>query len=117
VTHGGRRSTGLDAVQWAGRCAALGAGEILLTSIDCDGARDGYDVALTSAVSRSVTVPVIASGGAGSAEHLADAIRAGADAALVAGILHDGSTTIARLKEHLGVSGFPIRVADDERIQ
>lgn len=96
---GGRRPTDLDAVDWARECAARGAGEILLTSIDHDGARTGYDLALTRAVSDAVRVPVIASGGAGTAAHIPEAIASGgADAALVAGILHDGSTTVRALK-------------------
>lgn len=96
---GGRKATELDAVEWAQRCAALGAGEILLTSIDRDGARNGYDLTLTRAVAESVSVPVIASGGAGNAAHVCAAItEGGADAALVAGILHDESTSVAALK-------------------
>jgi len=111
VTHGGRRATPLDAVAWAQRGAELGAGEILLTSIDRDGARTGYDLDLTSRVARAVTVPVVASGGAGAAAHLADAISdAGADAALVAGILHDGSTTVGALKESLRRAGIAVRI-------
>jgi cyclase len=109
-THGGRTATGLNAVEWAIRCAELGAGEILLTSIDRDGARTGYDMDLTSAVATSVRVPVIASGGAGEARHVTDVLaRGGADAALVAGIVHDGAVTIAQIKEHMRDSGFPVR--------
>lgn len=108
-THGGRRDTTLDAVEWAARCEALGAGEILLTSIDADGTRSGYDLALTRAVAGTVRVPVIASGGAGSARHLADAYAAGADAALVAGILHDGVTTVRALKRELRAAGVTVR--------
>lgn len=107
---GGRTPTELDAVEWAVRCAALGAGEILLTSIDCDGARNGYDLALTRAISESVTVPVIASGGAGNAEHVCAAILdGGADAALVAGILHDGSTTVGALKRAMRAANVLVR--------
>lgn len=107
---GGRTPTELDAVEWAMRCAALGAGEILLTSIDCDGARNGYDLALTRAISESVTVPVIASGGAGNAEHVCAAILdGGADAALVAGILHDGSTTVGALKRAMRAANVLVR--------
>jgi cyclase len=108
-THGGSRRTGLDAVAWARRCAELGAGEILLTSIDRDGARTGYDLALTRAVVDAVSVPVIASGGAGLGSHLSDAFRVGADAALVAGILHDGVTTLAALKRQVHADGFEVR--------
>ena len=109
-THGGRRSTELDAVAWARECVARGAGEVLLTSIDQDGARTGYDLALTRAVVDAVAVPVIASGGAGSAEHVRDGfLRGGADAALVAGILHDGLTTVGAIKSLLVESGLSIR--------
>ncbi len=109
-THGGRKPTDLDAVAWARECVARGAGELLLTSIDQDGARQGYDLALTRAVSDVVDVPVIASGGAGSAEHVRDAFQqGGADAALVAGILHDGLTTVGAIKTLLRESGLHIR--------
>jgi cyclase len=111
-TRGGRSGTTLDAVEWARECAERGAGEILLTSIDRDGVRSGYDIELTRAVSRAVSVPVVASGGAGSAEDVVDALRAGeADAALVAGILHDGVTTVAELKKVMRSAGIPTRVA------
>ena len=106
-TRGGRSGTALDAVEWARQCAELGAGEILLTSIDRDGVRGGYDLELTCAVSRAVKVPVIASGGAGSAEHVVDAFRLGeADAALVAGILHDRVATVAELKNAMRNAGI-----------
>jgi cyclase len=109
-THGGRKPTGLDAVAWARDCVARGAGEVLLTSIDRDGARSGYELKLTRAVSEAVDVPVIASGGAGSAEHVRDALtRGGADAALVAGILHDGVTTVGAIKSLLREGGLHIR--------
>ncbi|MGA9522279.1 MAG: imidazole glycerol phosphate synthase subunit HisF [Myxococcaceae bacterium] len=109
-TRGGRTPTGLDAVAWAQRCAELGAGEILITSIDRDGARTGYDLALTRAVAERVSTPVIASGGAGSADHVAEAFEhAGAEAALVAGILHDGTTTVGRIKRRLEERGVAIR--------
>ncbi len=109
-THGGRTRTELDAVAWAARCAELGAGEILLTSIDRDGVRGGYDVALTRAVSERVRVPVVASGGAGEAAHLRDAfVEGGASAALVAGILHDGLTTVGDLKAALRGWGVQVR--------
>jgi len=112
VTHGGRRDTSLDAVDWARRCEQFGAGEILLTSIDRDGQRIGYDIELTCAVSGAVNVPVVASGGAGNASHVVDALIAGgADAALVAGILHDGVTTVAALKAAIAAAGVPVRAA------
>jgi imidazole glycerol-phosphate synthase subunit HisF len=109
-THGGRNATELDAVEWSRRCAELGAGEILITSIDQDGRRRGYDLELTARISEAVSVPVIASGGAGTAEHVRDAfLLAGADAALLAGILHDGVTTVAHLKSFLAEAGIPVR--------
>jgi imidazole glycerol-phosphate synthase subunit HisF len=111
-TRGGRQATTLDAVEWANRCAQLGAGEILLTSIDRDGTRQGYDLELITAVSRLVSVPVVASGGGGTSKHLADAFSAGADAALVAGIIHDGSATVDGLKRDLASLGIPVRVTD-----
>jgi cyclase len=109
-TSGARVRTELDAVEWARECVSRGAGEILLTSIDRDGARTGYDLELTQAVSQAVTVPVIASGGAGSAEHLCDVIAAGADAALVAGILHDGVATVAGLKRAMRDAHISVRM-------
>jgi imidazole glycerol-phosphate synthase subunit HisF len=109
-TRGGRTPTGLDAVVWARECVERGAGEILLTSIDRDGARTGYDLELTRAVTDAVDVPVIASGGAGGAEHVRDAIAAAnADAALVAGILHDGVTTVGEIKQLLRSAGIRVR--------
>jgi cyclase len=109
-TAGGRTPTELEAVAWARECVARGAGEILLTSIDRDGRRDGYDLALTQAVARAVDVPVIASGGAGNAAHVCAAItEGGADAALVAGILHDGVTTVRALKSAMRMASLPIR--------
>jgi cyclase len=108
---GGRERTELDAIAWARECVARGAGEILLTSIDRDGARSGYDVALTRAVSSAVNVPVIASGGAGSAAHVREALDAGADAALLAGILHDGVTTVRAIKQEVEEAGLPVRAA------
>jgi cyclase len=112
VTHGGRRETTLDAIAWARQCESLGAGEILLTSIDRDGQRSGYDLELTRAVSRAVGVPVIASGGAGDASHVVDALTTGgADAALVAGILHDGVTSVAELKAAIAAAGISVRAA------
>jgi cyclase len=109
-THGGRTPTGLDALEWCRECAHRGAGEILLTSIDQDGARTGYDLDLTRAVADAVQVPVIASGGAGRPEHLRDAFqRGGASAALVAGILHDGVTTVGSLKRTLAAWNVEVR--------
>ena len=99
--RGGQQPAGLDAVEWARECVGRGAGEILLTSIDRDGGRTGYDIELTRAVADAVSVPVIASGGAGSPAHVADVLGVtSADAALVAGMLHDGTTTIARIKTY-----------------
>lgn len=110
--NGGRQPTGLDAVEWAKGCAALGAGEILLTSIDRDGARSGYDLELVSRVSRAVSVPVVASGGAGSSRDVVDAfVLGGADAALLAGVLHDGTTDIRSIKSALRAAGIGVRAA------
>jgi len=110
---GGREATGLDAIEWAQECVHRGAGEILLTSIDRDGARSGYDVELTRAVSSRVDVPVIASGGAGQPSHLRDALReGGADAVLVAGILHDGEVGVSDLKEYLEQENILVRRSD-----
>jgi len=109
-TAGGRTPTPLDAVEWARECVARGAGEILLTSIDRDGRRDGYDLVLTRAVVDAVGVPVIASGGAGTAAHVCDAVRqGGADAALVAGILHDRRTSVGALKRAMRAASLPVR--------
>lgn len=109
-THGGRTRTELDAVAWAQECVARGAGEVLLTSIDRDGARTGYDLPLMRAVSSAVSAPVIASGGAGSAGHIVDVLVEGhADAALVAGILHDNLTTVGALKDAMRASGLVVR--------
>ena len=107
---GGRRDTGLDAVEWAKKAVALGAGEILLTSMDEDGVKQGYDFALTAAVSERVPVPVIASGGAGALEHFYDAFTAGkADAVLAASLFHFGEITIPQLKDYLAARGIPVR--------
>jgi cyclase len=109
-THGGRRATGLDAVQWARRMQGAGAGEILLTSMDRDGTREGFDVELTSAVSQAVSVPVIASGGAGSLEHLAQGVLSGkADAVLAASIFHFGEFTVRQAKAHMKSRGIEVR--------
>ncbi len=109
-SHGGRTPTGRDAVAWCREVAARGAGEILLTSMDRDGTSDGYDLELTQAVADAVGVPVIASGGAGELDHLTDALRSGADAALCASIFHYGHHTIAEAKQHLADAGVPVRV-------
>jgi cyclase len=110
--NGGKEPTGLDAIKWAKGCAALGAGEILLTSIDHDGARAGYDIELVSRVARVVSVPVVASGGAGSARDVADMfIRGGADAALLAGVLHDSTTDIGKIKSVLLAANIRVRTA------
>ncbi len=106
---GGRTATGRDVVGWAREAVDRGAGEILLTSMDRDGTSEGYDLALTSAVSDAVSVPVIASGGAGELEHLAEALRAGADAVLCASIFHYGRYTVAEAKAHLTAAGIPVR--------
>ena len=106
----GRTRTELDAVEWARACVAHGAGEILLTSIDRDGSRAGYDLELTRAVAAAVEVPVVASGGAGSASDVREVLQSGgADAALVAGMLHDGSTTVREIKALLQSSGLLVR--------
>jgi cyclase len=109
---GGRTPTGRDVVEWAREGVERGAGEILLTSMDRDGTNDGYDLPLTAAVSGAVGVPVIASGGAGELEHLAEALRAGADAVLCASIFHYGRHTIAEAKDHLAAAGIPVRVIE-----
>ena len=109
-THGGRRNTGLDAVAWASRMAELGAGEILLTSMDRDGTKIGFDLALTRAVADAVPVPVIASGGVGTLEHLADGItRGGADAVLAASIFHYGTHTVGEAKALMAARGIVVR--------
>jgi len=109
-THGGRRETGLDAVEWARRMADYGAGEILLTSMDRDGTKSGFDLALTRAVADAITVPVIASGGVGSLDDLVDGIREGhATAVLAASIFHFGTHTIAEAKARLAEAGIPVR--------
>jgi cyclase len=109
-THGGRKNTGLDAVDWASEMARRGAGEILLTSMDRDGTRSGFDLALTRAVSDAVSVPVIASGGVGTLAHLSEGIRiGGADAVLAASIFHDGHFTVAQAKAQMALDGLTVR--------
>jgi cyclase len=111
VVEGGRTPTGRDAVEWAAEAERLGAGEILLTSMDRDGTKEGYDLELTAAVAGAVGIPVIASGGAGAPGHLADALtQGGADAALVASIVHYGTYTVRDLKDHLANRGIPVRI-------
>ena len=110
-THGGRKPTGLDAVDWARRMASSGAGEILLTSMDRDGTRDGFDLALTRAVAGAVGVPVIASGGVGSLQHLADGVLEGrADAVLAASVFHFGDFTVRAAKQHMRDQGIEVRL-------
>ncbi|MDD5324288.1 MAG: imidazole glycerol phosphate synthase subunit HisF [Polaromonas sp.] len=110
-SHGGRKNTGLDAVAWAAEMARRGAGEILLTSMDRDGTKAGFDLALTRAVSDAVSVPVIASGGVGNLDHLADGIQVGrADAVLAASIFHYGEYTVQQAKQHMAGRGIPVRL-------
>ncbi|MCX6903718.1 MAG: imidazole glycerol phosphate synthase subunit HisF [Verrucomicrobia bacterium] len=110
-SHGGRRGTGLEAVAWAERAVALGAGEIVLNSIDADGTKAGYDLTITRRISESVGVPVVASGGAGTLEHMADVLLAGqADAVLAASIFHFGEYTVGEVKQFLAQKGIPIRL-------
>jgi cyclase len=109
-THGGRRATGIEATSWAKRMAALGAGEILLTSMDRDGTKQGFDIPLTRAIADAVTIPVIASGGVGTLDHLVEGIRDGhATAVLAASIFHFGTYRIAEAKAHLAAAGIPVR--------
>ena len=109
TTHGGRTGTGLDAIEWCVRAAELGAGEILLNSMDADGTKAGFDLDLIARVRRAVSVPVIASGGAGALEHFAPAVRAGADAVLAASVFHFGDLTIGQVKDALRAEGHPVR--------
>jgi cyclase len=109
-THGGRNPVGLDAIEWAREVERSGAGEILLTSMDSDGTKAGYDLELTAAVSEAVRIPVIASGGAGTLEHMAEVLDAGkADAVLAASVFHFGEYTVADVKEFLAGKGVPVR--------
>ncbi|MEO3747327.1 imidazole glycerol phosphate synthase subunit HisF [Plantactinospora sp. B5E13] len=109
TTHGGRRGTGLDAVGWAARAAELGAGEILLNSMDADGTKAGFDLALIGAVRRVVDVPVVASGGAGTVAHFPPAVAAGADAVLAASVFHFGELRVGEVKDALRAAGHPVR--------
>jgi imidazole glycerol-phosphate synthase subunit HisF len=109
TTHGGRHGTGIDAVEWVARAVELGAGEILLNSMDADGTKDGYDVEMIKAARVVVSVPVIASGGAGAVEHFAPAVAAGADAVLAASIFHFGDLRIGQVKQALRRAGHPVR--------
>ncbi len=115
-THGGRRNSGLDAVEWAERMTNEGAGEVLLTSMDCDGTKNGYDIPLTRRVVRATKVPVIASGGAGTLEHLAEGLTEGlADAVLAASIFHFGTYSIQETKEFLHHKGIPVRLLKEKQ--
>jgi imidazole glycerol-phosphate synthase subunit HisF len=109
TTHGGRRGTGIDAVEWCARAAYLGAGEILLNSMDADGTKEGFDLELIARVRGEVDVPLVASGGAGAAEHFPPAVRAGADAVLAASVFHFGQLTIGEVKQALRQDGIPVR--------
>ena len=109
TTHGGRQGTGIDAIDWAARAADTGAGEILLNSMDADGTRDGFDLALIAAVRAAVAVPVIASGGAGALAHFPPAVAAGADAVLAASVFHFGELSIGAVKDALRTAGHPVR--------
>ncbi|WP_395726720.1 imidazole glycerol phosphate synthase subunit HisF [Nakamurella sp.] len=109
TTHGGRRGTGIDAVEWARRAEEAGAGEILLTSMDADGTKNGFDTDMLTAIRAAVGVPLIASGGAGSLDHFPEAIAAGADAVLAASVFHFGELRIDAVKEQLEQSGYPVR--------
>ena len=111
-TYGGRNDTGLDAVDYAAEAVAKGAGEILLTSMDRDGAKTGYDLGLLKAVSSAVSVPVIASGGAGEARHMVEAVRAGADAVLAASIFHFGEVSIGEVKQAMAHAHIPVRLTE-----
>lgn len=109
TTHGGRRGTGIDAVEWARRGQELGVGEILLNSMDADGTKAGFDLAMVKAVREAVSIPVIASGGAGAVEHFAPAVHAGADAVLAASVFHFGEMTIGDVKDALAAEGITVR--------
>ena len=110
-SHGGRKATGLEAVEWAGRAVSLGAGEIVLNSIDADGTKAGFDLVITRRISEAVSVPVVASGGAGSLEHMAEVLLEGkADAVLAASIFHFGELTVGDVKQFLAARGIPVRM-------
>jgi cyclase len=109
TTHGGRRGTGIDAVEWARRAVELGAGEVLLNSMDADGTTTGFDLEMLADVRREVSVPLIASGGAGTPEHFLEAVRAGADAVLAASVFHFGVLTVGEVKAHLRAGGVEVR--------
>ncbi|GAB3859437.1 imidazole glycerol phosphate synthase subunit HisF [Nocardioides maradonensis] len=109
TTHGGRKSTGIDAIEWAVRAAELGAGEILLNSMDADGTRDGFDLEMIRRVRAEVSIPVIASGGAGAVDHFAPAVAAGADAVLAASVFHFGTMRVSEVKAGLAGAGYPVR--------
>jgi cyclase len=110
TVRGFREHTGLDALEWAKRAVDLGAGEIVVNSVDADGTRQGFELALTRLIADNVPVPVVASGGAGTPQHLVDVFRdARADAAIVAGMIHTGEYTIAQIKAHLAAAGIPVR--------
>ena len=109
TTHGGRRGTGIDAVEWARRGQELGVGEILLNSMDADGTKEGFDLAMVRAVREAVSIPVIASGGAGAVEHFAPAVHAGADAVLAASVVHFGEMTVGDVKQALAAEGITVR--------
>jgi cyclase len=117
TTHGGRRGTGLDAVEWVVRAAELGVGEVLLNSMDADGTRAGFDTDLIRAVRREVTVPLIASGGAGAVEHFPPAVEAGADAVLAASVFHFGQLRVGDVKRGLADAGVPIRLETDHPLR
>jgi imidazole glycerol-phosphate synthase subunit HisF len=112
VTHGGRQKTDLDALEWIVKGVSLGAGEVCLNSINQDGTNLGFDLALLAAVRHAVQVPVIISGGAGTPQHISDAFDAGADAAIIASMLHYGTWTIGNIKKHLAKAGHPMRLGD-----
>jgi imidazole glycerol-phosphate synthase subunit HisF len=114
TTHGGRRGTGLDAIGWAREATALGAGEVLLNSMDADGRQAGFDLPMIEAVRAAVTVPVIASGGAGDLSHFVPAVQAGADAVLAASVFHFGGLAVADVKHALHQAGFPVRLLTPE---
>jgi cyclase len=114
TTHGGRQGTGIDAVEWARRAQDAGAGEVLLTSMDADGTKNGFDTAMLAAVRAAVTIPLVASGGAGELRHFADAADAGANAVLAASVFHFGEFTIDQVKSALSERGYPVRTTGQQ---